>query len=176
MHFHVWEVQPICNKVHLIIIFEHHFSLGAFWYVFVRPSFFCWHVWFVWYVGVERTTDPDTSFNGCAKPEPRYPTLLSAKVQIWRIANHSTYICTIHSMSSRPLWWEISENCCPIERLANNHYIPSNKPEHIEEFCHSASGKPDLDPVRISACVPDTRPDMDFLCSFQPYWYGHWSV
>ena len=61
-------------------------------------------------------------------------------------------------MSARSLWLEISESFCPIDRLATNRHIPSNKPENIEKFCQTASGKPDPDPVLISACVPDIQP------------------
>ena len=43
-------------------------------------------------LGVERTPDPDTSGNRYAKPDPSYPTRLSAKVLISRIANYSTLI------------------------------------------------------------------------------------
>ena len=43
-------------------------------------------------LGVERTPDLDTSGNRYAKPDPRYPTRLSAKVLISRIANYSTLI------------------------------------------------------------------------------------
>ena len=59
-----------------------------------------------------------------------------------------------------------SKNCCPLDRLATNRHIPSNKPETIEEYCQFASGKPD--PELISAYVPNTRHDTDFLCLFHP--------
>ena len=62
-------------------------------------------------------------------------------------------------MSAKSVWWEISENCYPIDQSATNRKIPSNELESIEEFCQPASGKPNPDWVLISAYVPDTRPD-----------------
>ena len=44
----------------------------------------------------------------------------------------------------------------PINHLATNRHIPSNKPENIEEFCKSALGKSDPAPVLITAYIPNT--------------------
>ena len=68
-------------------------------------------------------------------------------------------------MSAKSLWREVSIDCLA---TGTSWIVPSNKPENIEEFCQSASGKPDPDWFLISAYVPDTCPVTDFLCSFQP--------
>ena len=112
-------------------------------------------------LGLERPPDPDTTGNRCAKPDPRYPTRLSAKVLISR--------CAIFFMSSAVFRVPSSENCLLINRLATTRDIPLNKAENIEEFIQPASGTPNPDPVLISVYVSDTRPDTDFLCSFHPY-------
>ena len=93
-------------------------------------------------LGVERTPDPDTSGNRCAKPDPRYLTRLSAKVLISRITVYSI-------LTGKSSWCHISENCCPIDRLATTLHIFLNK---------TTSGKLDLDPVLISAYVPIPDP------------------
>ena len=50
--------------------------------------------------------------------------------------------------------------------VSEGGHIPLNKAENIEEFIQPTSGNPDT--VLISACVPDTRPNTDFLCLFHP--------
>ena len=60
----------------------------------------------------------------------------------------------------------VLKNCYPINRLATTRHILFNKADNIEGFIQPASGKSDPDPVLISAYVPDTRPDTDFLCLF----------
>ena len=41
-------------------------------------------------------------------------------------------------MSAKSLWREISENCYPIDRLATDRHVPSNKPVNIEELCRKS--------------------------------------
>ena len=69
-------------------------------------------------------------------------------------------------MSAKRLSRANSENRCPINRLASNLHITSNKTENSNEFGKFASAKPD--PDLISAYVPDARPDTVFLCLFNP--------
>ena len=88
--------------------------------------------------GTNIQSDPDTSDNRCSKPDPRYLTRLSAKVLISRITVYSI-------LTGKSSWCHISENCCPIDRLATTLHIFLNK---------TTSGKLDPDPVLISAYVP----------------------
>ena len=53
-------------------------------------------------------------------------------------------------------------------KLLCDQSISYYKIENIEDFIQPALDKPDPDPVLISAYVPDTRPDTDFLSSFHP--------
>ena len=109
--------------------------------------------------------NPDTSGNRCPKPDPRYPTRLSIKVLISKIAVYS--ILTVQFSSCAQFsWCQSSENCCPINPLATTRHISLNKADFIVDFIpiRSASGKLDPDPVLISAYIPNTRPDTDFLC------------
>ena len=102
-------------------------------------------------VELEPTPDPHTSGNRCAnKLVPRYPTRLIVKVLISRI--------TVYSILT----------FLPNNRLVTTRHIPLNEAKNVEEFIQSVPGKPDPDPVLISAYVPDTRSDTDFLCSLHP--------
>ena len=65
-------------------------------------------------------------------------------------------------------WCQSSENCWLINQLATTQHFPFNKAESIEDFFQTVSDKPDPDLVLITAYVPDTLPDTDFLCSFHP--------
>ena len=78
----------------------------------------------MWNLGVERTTDPNTSDNRCATPDPRYPTRLSAKVLISRITVYS--ILTVpFSLWVQSSWHQSSENSCPINGLATTRLLPN---------------------------------------------------
>ena len=77
-------------------------------------------------VGVERQPDLDTSGNRCTKPDPRYPTRLSAKVLISRI--------TVYSILTVPFLLS-SESFCRINQIGyNSEHIPLDKAENIEEI------------------------------------------
>ena len=57
-----------------------------------------------------------------------------------------------------PEFWKL----LPDQLIGYNLAYSLNKAENVEDFIQSASEKPDP----ISAYVPDTRPDTDFLCLF----------
>ena len=83
--------------------------------------------------GTNTRLDPDVTGSRCAKPDPRCPTRLSAKVLI------SIIYCAIHSVSAKSLWREISKNCYLIDRLATDWHVPTNKPVNIEEHCRKST-------------------------------------
>ena len=96
------------------------------------------------WVSVERPPDlPRISQVIGAQTLPETPDPIECKGPDIKDCKLFHIYCLIHSMSARCLWWEISENCCLINCLATNWHTPPNKPENIEEFCQSASGKPD---------------------------------
>ena len=113
---------------------------------------------------MERTLDPTRTRQVIGAQNP---TRLSAKVLMSRMTVYSILIVT-YSISAQSSWCLSFENCCPGNRLATTRHIPFNKAENIEKFIQSTTCEPDPDPVLISAYVPDTRPETDFLCSFHP--------
>ena len=72
------------------------------------------------------------------------------------------------SMSAKASRCTSFENCCPIDCLAANWHIPSNKTENVEKSGPSLLGTPDLDRVLNSACPTNTQPDKNFLCLIHP--------
>ena len=71
----------------------------------------------------------------------------------------------------KSLWCVSSESCCLINCLAVNRLFPSKKLKIVRKFAdwHRVSPTQSWLCTHWSACVPDTRPDTDFLCLFHLY-------
>ena len=103
----------------------------------------------------------DTSGNRCTKPDPRYPSLLSAKYLTSRITVYSIltvpfFMSTVFMMPE--LWKFLPDQL---------NWLQLSSWKYRGDFIQPALGKPDPDP--ISACRPDTRPDTIFLCTLHPF-------
>ena len=85
--------------------------------------------------GTNTRPDPDTSGNRCAKPDPRYPTRLSAKVLITRIANYSTLLCHLHfecKVFAVRIFWKLLAD----RSLGYQSAYSVNKPEMLMSFAN----------------------------------------
>ena len=102
-----------------------------------------------------------------ARSRAKIPDLIECQGLDIKVNHLFRIQCAIFSVITKCSWLASSENFCPIDRLATNRHIPSNKSENIEECGPSLMGN--SDPVLNSACPPNTRPIKNVLCSFHFY-------